>query len=136
MFAKLVGEGYDRPNADNELPLDVNYAKVSEWLVSIASLSDHIHILTDHRRCRRCYFFSTNKLFFFKYLQVDRRLVAQDWTRKLQVIQTKAADAVKELPPGFLDQFKNGKFFYYWPSILPLKKKDKPYSAIVFLPIK
>jgi hypothetical protein len=69
-------------------------------------------------------------------LQVDRRLVAQDWTRKLQVIQTKAADAVKELPPGFLDQFKNGKFFYYWPSILPLKKKDKPYSAIVFLPIK
>jgi len=34
MFASLVGEGYERPNADSDLPLDVNYAKVSEWLVS------------------------------------------------------------------------------------------------------
>ncbi|KAL4541420.1 hypothetical protein Ndes2437B_g05784 [Nannochloris sp. 'desiccata'] len=72
MFAKLVGEGYERPNAENELPLDVNYAKVSDWLV-------------------------------------DRRLVAQDWTRKLHVIQAKAADAVKELPPGFLGQFNGGE---------------------------
>lgn len=46
--------------------------------------------------------------FLFNYIQVDRRLVAQDWTRKLHVIQAKAADAVKELPPGFLGQF-NGK---------------------------
>jgi len=34
MFASLVGEGFDRPNADQQLPLDVNYAKVGEWLVS------------------------------------------------------------------------------------------------------
>lgn len=39
------------------------------------------------------------------HLQVDRRLIPQDWARKLQVIQAKAADAVKELPPGFLGQF-------------------------------
>ena len=34
MFAKLVGEGFERPNAEGDLPLDVNYAKVGEWLVS------------------------------------------------------------------------------------------------------
>ena len=34
LTAKLVGEGYARPNADNELPLDINYAKLNEWLVS------------------------------------------------------------------------------------------------------
>ena len=33
MFASLVGEGYERPNADAESTLDVNYAKVGEWLV-------------------------------------------------------------------------------------------------------
>ena len=31
--ARLVGEGMERPNADRELPLDINYAKLSEWLV-------------------------------------------------------------------------------------------------------
>ena len=32
MFAKLVGEGYENPNAEEVL--DVNYSKVGEWLVS------------------------------------------------------------------------------------------------------
>ena len=73
MFAKLVGEGYERPDADSELPLDVNYAKVGEWLV-------------------------------------DRRMLPQDWARKLQVIQAKAAEAVKQLPPGFLGQFDGTAF--------------------------
>ena len=41
----------------------------------------------------------------FLNTQVDRRLIAQDWNRKLQLIQAKAAEAAKELPPGFLDQF-------------------------------
>ena len=31
--ARKIGEGYDRPDGDSSLPLDVNYAKVSEWLV-------------------------------------------------------------------------------------------------------
>jgi len=35
MFAKLVGEGYENPHADSDLPLDVNYAKIVEWLVSL-----------------------------------------------------------------------------------------------------
>ena len=34
LTAKLVGEGFARPNAENELPLDINYAKLNEWLVS------------------------------------------------------------------------------------------------------
>lgn len=33
LTAKLVGGGYERPDADKELPLDVNYAKLPEWLV-------------------------------------------------------------------------------------------------------
>ncbi|KAL4459017.1 hypothetical protein ABPG75_013882 [Micractinium tetrahymenae] len=33
LTAKLVGAGYERPNADSELPLDINYAKLGEWLV-------------------------------------------------------------------------------------------------------
>lgn len=35
MFASLVGEGYERPNADAESTLDVNYSKAGEWLVRI-----------------------------------------------------------------------------------------------------
>ena len=33
LTAKLVGEGFARPNADSELPIDINYAKLAEWLV-------------------------------------------------------------------------------------------------------
>ncbi|KAI7844631.1 hypothetical protein COHA_001721 [Chlorella ohadii] len=72
LTAKLVGGGYERPDADKELPLDVNYAKLPEWLV-------------------------------------DRKQVPADWSRKLQAIQTKAAEAVAELPPGFLGQFEGGE---------------------------
>ncbi len=39
-------------------------------------------------------------------LQVDRKQVPADWNRKLQAIQAKAAEALKELPPGFLGQFE------------------------------
>ncbi|PRW59500.1 CDK5RAP3 isoform A [Chlorella sorokiniana] len=72
LTAKLVGGGYERPDADKELPLDVNYAKLPEWLV-------------------------------------DRKQVPTDWSRKLQAIQAKAAEAVNELPPGFLGQFEGGE---------------------------
>jgi hypothetical protein len=37
--------------------------------------------------------------------QADRKLLPQEWNRKLQAIKAKAAEAAKELPPGFLDQF-------------------------------
>lgn len=40
MFAKLVGEGYDNPNAGEVL--DVNYSKVGEWLVSLRLRSGHV----------------------------------------------------------------------------------------------
>lgn len=32
--ARKTGEGYDKPNAEQELPIDVNYQKLAEWLVS------------------------------------------------------------------------------------------------------
>lgn len=46
----------------------------------------------------------------FLNTQVDRRLIAQDWNRKLQLIQAKAAEAAKELPSGFLNQFNGTSF--------------------------
>lgn len=33
LVAKLEGGGYERPDADKQLPLDINYAKLGEWLV-------------------------------------------------------------------------------------------------------
>ena len=38
--------------------------------------------------------------------QVDRKQVPADWNRKLQALQAKTAEALKELPPGFLGQFE------------------------------
>jgi hypothetical protein len=32
-IAQKTGEGYDKPNADQELPIDINYQKLPEWLV-------------------------------------------------------------------------------------------------------
>lgn len=30
---KMEGGGFSRPNADNELPIDIQYQKLSAWLV-------------------------------------------------------------------------------------------------------
>ena len=32
-IARLVGSGYDKPSGESEVPIDINYAKVAEWLV-------------------------------------------------------------------------------------------------------
>ena len=40
--------------------------------------------------------------------QVGRKLLPQDWNRKLQAVQAKAAEAANDLPPGFLSQFDGG----------------------------
>ena len=32
-IAKLVGEGFGRPDAKDETPVDVQYGKLAEWLV-------------------------------------------------------------------------------------------------------
>lgn len=72
LTAKLIGEGFEKPDALQALPLDINYAKLSEWLV-------------------------------------DRKQVPSDFNRKLQAIQAKAAEAVRQLPPGFLGQFEGGE---------------------------
>lgn len=38
---RKAGEGYDKPNAEQELPIDINYQKLSEWLVG-AHLAEHL----------------------------------------------------------------------------------------------
>jgi hypothetical protein len=44
--------------------------------------------------------------FLTSIVQVDRKQVPSDWSRKLQAIQARAAAAARELPPGFLGQLE------------------------------
>lgn len=32
-IARLIGEGYGRPDGKDETPIDIQYAKIAEWLV-------------------------------------------------------------------------------------------------------
>jgi hypothetical protein len=50
LTAKLVGEGFAAPDGDKTLPIDVPYAKLSEWLVSNPSL----HLEESVAACRHC----------------------------------------------------------------------------------
>jgi hypothetical protein len=36
-FVRMEGSGFGRPNADNELPIDIPYQKMSAWLVMLCS---------------------------------------------------------------------------------------------------
>ncbi len=36
-FVRMEGSGFGRPNADNELPIDIPYQKLSAWLVTPCS---------------------------------------------------------------------------------------------------
>eukprot|EP00890_Picochlorum_soloecismus_P002176 jgi/Picsp_1/295/NSC_00294-R1_cdk5rap3-like protein len=71
MFAKLVGEGFEKPGGDQDLPIDINYGKVVEWVM-------------------------------------DRKVVSGDWKKKLEAIQSKAAEEAKLLPHGFLTGMGSG----------------------------
>lgn len=33
-IARLIGEGYGKPDGKDETPVDIPYAKIAEWLVS------------------------------------------------------------------------------------------------------
>ncbi len=38
-IVRKVGEGMDKPNADNELPIDINYQRLIDWLVNPAQVA-------------------------------------------------------------------------------------------------
>lgn len=38
-----TGEGYGRPGGDSSLPIDINYAKLVEWLVCICTQADRFN---------------------------------------------------------------------------------------------
>lgn len=100
MFAKLVGEGYENPHADSDLPLDVNYAKIAEWLVSWCSWDQ---IICEKHIVIILYVKSYSMLHMS---QLDRRLVSSDWPKKLQLIQSKTREAAKDLSPGLINQLR------------------------------
>ena len=37
-IARLIGEGYGKPDGKDETPIDIQHGKLAEWLVSHASL--------------------------------------------------------------------------------------------------
>jgi CDK5 regulatory subunit-associated protein 3 len=39
-----TGEGFGRPDGESSLPIDINYAKLVEWLVSRAADADQTNI--------------------------------------------------------------------------------------------
>lgn len=86
---RKAGEGFDRPNAQAELPIDINYQKLSEWLVSAAA-------------CQIPSQYSTHTLTWCMLPQVQRQKLPADWHKRLQAIQSKITEAVKELPAGLL----------------------------------
>ena len=92
LTAKLVGGGFERPDADKQLPLDVNYAKLPEWLVRRCAAG--AQQLTAHAAA--CSSVSSGQhpqtCLCCARLQVDRKQVPADWSRKLQAIQAKAAE--------------------------------------------
>ena len=54
---KMEGGGFSRPNADNELPIDIQYQKLSAWLVIPAfpcSTTSHVTCSWERQRlsCR------------------------------------------------------------------------------------
>ena len=45
-IAKLIGEGYGKPDGKDETPIDIQYAKLAEWLVS--NLHSGMHVQATH----------------------------------------------------------------------------------------
>lgn len=37
-IARLIGEGYGKPDGKDETPIDIQYAKIAEWLVRFVAL--------------------------------------------------------------------------------------------------
>lgn len=52
-IAKLVGEGFGRPHAVDDTPIDIQYGKLAEWLVRVSTL------VCEALRCGQCH----NELF-------------------------------------------------------------------------
>lgn len=41
-IARLIGEGYGKPDGKDETPIDIQYAKIAEWLVGGFKLAAQI----------------------------------------------------------------------------------------------
>lgn len=87
-IARLVGEGMDKPNADRELPLDIMYGKLIDWLVGAIPVLFMIEIAI-HGVINSPPMETT-------HVQLARQKLPKDWNKRLQSIQAKAAEAIKE----------------------------------------
>ena len=83
------------PSSD-QLPLDVNYAKLAEWLVGVCLvLAEKCHhYISTHPQS----FHVSDGSMRVALGQTSRRKLPQDWHRKMQGIQLKAGEAAQSLP--------------------------------------
>jgi hypothetical protein len=47
-IVRMTGFGVDRPTADNEIPIDINYAKLVDWLVGACWAVQQCPACTNH----------------------------------------------------------------------------------------
>ena len=95
VIARKVGEGVGAPNAEQELPIDINYMKIIDFLVSESLYSALLLALPCTRSPCRC-------------MQVSRQKLPSDWHKRVQAISRKAVEAIKETPGPVLSSLSDG----------------------------
>ena len=84
-IAKLVGEGFGRPQAVDESPIDIQYGKLAEWLVRRICHQSHWQHPCTHQKSAR--------------MQAIRKHLPVDWRKRLRAIQAAMSTELKALPP-------------------------------------
>lgn len=102
-IARLIGEGYGKPDGRDETPIDIQYAKVAEWLVSCSSA---------HFARPSVYTIGSVVVILCCYhcMQGVRKHLPTDWRKRLQAIQAAASVEMKRLPSDF-DQNVSVSYF-------------------------
>ena len=50
-IARLIGEGYGKPDGKDETPIDIQYAKLAEWLVRVCCMCVSCRLACSDRVC-------------------------------------------------------------------------------------
>ncbi len=110
-IARLIGEGYGKSDGKDETPIDIQYGKLAEWLVSHASLcmraspQSHLPLAV-----RFSGIFCCTTPISCVPMQGVRKHISTDWRKRLQAIQAAASAEMKSLPADF-DQTASVSYF-------------------------
>jgi hypothetical protein len=84
-----TGEGFGRPGGESSLPIDINYAKLVEWLVRPSPIHTTVLRSINMLRIHACDSITTDRRISH---QVDRKQLPADWRKRLRLIEAKAAE--------------------------------------------